>query len=129
LLVSIAVCFFLSSYLLFPISTTCRPDMLAALFSIGGLFLFLKTPTRIVGGLSILLFVAAYFTKQSYISAPISLILFQLLRNKRNVALLALLYAGCVSGILILMHLATGGFSTLNMIVSNMGPLKWVNLR
>jgi hypothetical protein len=129
MLALIGICFFLSSYILFPIATTCRPDLLAALFSLSGLLVFLKAPTRTSGVIAILLFVAAYFTKQSYISAPISLIFFQFLRNKRNAMLMALLYSGCVSGILLIMHLATGGLSTLNMIVSNMGPMKWLNLR
>ena len=123
--------FFLSSYILWPWAVTNRPDMLGAFLTLSGFLLYTQFAKSPVRWLSVLLFVLAFFAKQSFISAPFAVFVWLIANRKlKEGFLLTAVCAFLVLGILIAMHQATSGLSTMNLVDPNTGaPIAFQNLR
>ncbi len=122
-------CLFLSSYILGPWGSTTRPDMLAITFTIAGLLICTRSSDKKLI-FSAPLFVLAFLTKQTCVSAPAAVFLHLLLqRERKNALLFAAAVAGPVAGILAIMHTSTSGLSTMNIIYGNMAPMQFQNFR
>lgn len=121
---------FLASTILRQWGVTSRPDALALLFSLAGFLTYTRSAARPARFFGLLLFVLAFFTKQSSISAPAALVLWQIAQRRYGEALKVA--AGCAIPALILMlvmHSATGGLSTLNIVENNTAPMQWINAK
>jgi len=123
--------FFLSSYILWPWAATNRPDVPGALLSLAGFILYTQFRKSWLRMLSVLLFVSAIFTKQFFISAPLSIFIWLMIEKKRKEAfLLAGSCAFLVALIFFAMDQSTVGLSTMNLIDPNSAtPFAWQNLR
>jgi hypothetical protein len=75
------------------------------------------------------LFVLAYFVKQSYVAAPIALVVDELrLRRNRRAALVASTYVGAVAGGTLVLQAVTGGGYWLNTVSAMASDLAVANL-
>jgi hypothetical protein len=120
---------FLGSYVLCFWAVSSRPDLLALLFSFSGFLLYTRdTKSSVL--ISAGFFVLAVLTKQSYIAAPTAVFI-DLLRRKRiqNSVLFSVLAAFPVAVVLIGLHLSSGGISTTNIFVGNVGSMSLLNTR
>uniref|UniRef100_A0A7C4THN1 Glycosyltransferase RgtA/B/C/D-like domain-containing protein n=1 Tax=candidate division WOR-3 bacterium TaxID=2052148 RepID=A0A7C4THN1_UNCW3 len=104
----ISALFFISSSYIFKSTPLFRIDMLGLFFSLLGLYIFIQT-NRIF--LPILCFLAALYTKPTFVSAPLALAIFLLLTEKKKgfifIFLMSLSYATIF---LLINHLTSGGF-------------------
>ena len=116
---------FLSSYVVQPWGYTARPDMLALAFSLAGLWVGMRWPTRrgVLG--AGLLFVAAFYTKQSYVVAvgALTLALLHARQWGRALVLVGLWWA-CAIGGFVMLQAATGGLFALNVVSSQALPMQ-----
>lgn len=123
--------FFLSSYILWPWAVTNRPDILGVLFSLAGFLIYTKFASSPVRWFAVLLFVLAFFTKQYFLSAPFAIFLWLFADRKwKELILFSASYGLSILMILLAMHSATSGLSTLNLVEPNFGsPMKFQNVR
>lgn len=123
--------FFLSSYILWPWAVTNRPDMLGVLFSLAGFLIYTKFAGSSARWFGLLLFILAFFTKQYFLSAPFAVFLWLLADRKwKELILFSFFYSSSILVILIAMHFATSGLSTLNLVEPNIGaPMAFQNVR
>ncbi len=111
-------------------AATARPDTPGLLFALAGILLWLKFEERPWRFLAIVLFLLAFLTKQSFLAAPGALLLYLAVKKRKADSLMVGgLFAGGVAAALLLLHSATGGLSTLNILGSNLVPLSLDNLR
>lgn len=121
---------FLSSTILRQWGVTSRPDILAVLLSLAGFLLYTRQEGKAARLLAIVLLVLAFLAKQSSLSAPAALVLSQTLGKRNREALtVALGFAIPAAVLLIAMHVATGGLSTLNIVENNAAPMQWINAK
>lgn len=118
---------FLTSYSLWPVACTNRPDLPAIFLSLCG-FVFFISMRRLI--IALIFFLAAFATKQSVIAAPIAVTLILLWERKWQKALLfGFSFVALAGAFLILLHLKTNGLSTMNLIDANVAPFSLSNAR
>lgn len=124
-----AALIFVGSYMLWPLACTNRADIPATLFSIIAIVIFAQN-TKYSLYLSIPFLLLAFYTKHSFVSAPAAIGLY-LLMNRQLVPAIkfAVIFAASAILIWILMHIATNGMSTLNLVSTNVAPMKIQNVR
>ena len=124
-----AALIFVGSYMLWPLACTNRADIPATLFSIIAIVIFAQK-TKYSLYLSIPFLLLAFYTKHSFVSAPAAIGLYFLL-NRQFVSAIkfAAIFAASAILIWILMHIATNGMSTLNLVSTNVAPMKLQNVR
>jgi hypothetical protein len=121
---------FLASPFVLAWAVTSRPDMLGLFFSLAGILLWLKFEEKPWRFLAVVLFLLAFLTKQSFVAAPGALLLYLAIGKKKADALrVGGLFAGGVVAALLIMHAATDGLSTLNILGANLVPFSFINLR
>jgi hypothetical protein len=105
---------------------TCRPDLLAIMLALSGFACVQLTPTCRRVAIAGTLFVAAIFTKQTMIAAPIAAGIVLVVQKKwKPAATLAICtIAGGVIGTLLLDYW-TGGMFSVNVFRANVAPLSW----
>lgn len=120
---------FVGSYMLWPLACTNRADIPATLFSIIAIIIFTQN-TKYSLYLSIPFLLLAFYTKHSFVSAPAAIGLY-LLMNKQlaNAIKFSLIFAASAGLIWLLMHITTNGMSTLNLVSTNVAPMKIQNVR
>lgn len=124
-----AALIFVGSYMLWPLACTNRADIPATLFSIIAIIIFAKN-TKYSLYLSIPFLLLAFYTKHSFVSAPAAIGLYLLInRQLVNAIKFSLIFAASAGLIWILMHIATNGMSTLNLVSTNVAPMKLQNVR
>jgi hypothetical protein len=127
---SAGAAFFLASTILRQWAVTCRPDMLALLFSIAGFLMYTRFADKPARLFSLILFALAFLSKQSSVCAPVAIVLSQVLnRRYREALIIALGVAVPVATFMIAMHTATAGLSTLNIVENNAAPMQWINAK
>jgi hypothetical protein len=124
-----AALIFVGSYMLWPLACTNRADIPATLFSIIAIIIFTQN-TKYSLYLSIPFLLLAFYTKHSFVSAPAAIALY-LLMNKQlvNAIKFSLIFAASAGLTWLLMHIATNGMSTLNLVSTNVAPMKIQNVR
>jgi hypothetical protein len=124
-----AALIFAGSYMLWPLACTNRADIPATLFSIIAIVIFAQNKKYSLY-LSIPFLLLAFYTKHSFVSAPAAIGLFLLLNRQLAAAIkFGLIFAVSAGLIWILMHIATNGMSTLNLVNTNVAPMKIQNVR
>jgi hypothetical protein len=124
-----AALIFVGSYMLWPLACTNRADIPATLFSIVAIILFAQNAKYSLY-LSIPFLLLAFYTKHSYVSAPAAIGLYFLMnRQLANAIKFSLIFAASAGLIWLLMHIATNGMSTLNLVSTNVAPMKIQNVR
>ena len=125
----LAALIFVGSYMLWPLACTNRADIPATLFSIIAIIIFAQN-TKYSLYLSIPFLLLAFYTKHSFVSAPAAIGLYLLInRQLLNAIKFSLIFAASAGLIWALMHIATNGMSTLNLISTNVAPMKLQNVR
>lgn len=120
---------FVGSYMLWPLACTNRADIPATLFSIIAIIIFTQN-TKYGLYLSIPFLLLAFYTKHSFVSAPAAIGLYLLMnRQLANAIKFSLIFAASAGLIWLLMHIATNGMSTLNLVSTNVAPMKIQNVR
>lgn len=120
---------FVGSYMLWPLACTNRADIPATLFSIIAIIIFTQN-TKYSLYLSIPFLLLAFYTKHSFVSAPAAIGLYLLMnRQLANAIKFSLIFAASAGLIWLLMHIATNGMSTLNLVSTNVAPMKIQNVR
>jgi len=126
--------FALSGLFFFPFyvirwSTMNRPDVLAIALSFAGILAYYfwykkKSPIRF---LSIILFLLAYFTKQSAIIAPASVLFYALICDRKEFAKFSALYFLPLAAGISLLEVATGGLFIEHVIrlMRFLSPIRW----
>lgn len=126
----IGSCLFLASYILGPWGVTTRPDMLAIALTIAGLLACMRFSDKTLIWVSAPLFVVAFLTKQTAVSAPVAIFLHLLIQRKwKDAVMFAACVAVPIAAILAIMHNSTSGLSTMNIIYGNMAPMQFQNFR
>lgn len=100
-----ALLFIASSYI-YKNNPFFRVDMLGLLFSLMGIYIFLKTDKLIF---VTIFFIAALYTKQSFVSAPIAVVLYLFLTDKKRALTFVVLMLLCYIAIFFLINLYTNG--------------------
>lgn len=125
----IAACLFVGSYVLWPFACTNRPDVLAALLSIGAVLVIMNNEKHGLY-LAVPLLVLAFYAKQSFLSAPATIVLYLVLNRQFSRAFqFCTVYAVLTGLIWFLLHAASGGMSTFNLLDANIAPMKLQNVR
>ncbi|HEY7160844.1 MAG TPA: hypothetical protein VH815_06265 [Acidobacteriota bacterium] len=124
-----AALIFVGSYMLWPLACTNRADIPATLFSIIAIVIFAQK-TKYSLYLSIPFLLLAFYTKHSFVGAPAAIGLYLLLnRQLLKAVTFAAIFAGSTILIWIVMHIVTNGMSTLNLVSTNVAPMKIQNVR
>ncbi len=102
-----------------------RVDMMALAFSLWGIWAAVLRPDSWKGlGLSLLLLIAAIYTRQSYLlAAPLAVILGLAVRDRRRALLFAAGLAAAVLSLFGLLQWRTGGGFYFHTVVANANPL------
>lgn len=100
-----ALLFIASSYI-YKNNPFFRVDMLGLLFSLIGIYMFQKTDKLIF---VTIFFIAALYTKQTFISAPIAVVLYLFLTDKKRALTFVVLMLLCYITIFFLINLYTKG--------------------
>lgn len=113
----VSLIFFIPRHII-EFSTLNRVDMLAVFFSIAGFIWYVlwyekKSPYRYV---SIIFFILAFYTKQSSLAAPLSLIVYLLVRNRRECVAFTASYLAPLAGIFFIINLKTSGQFYLHLV-------------
>jgi hypothetical protein len=128
--IGLAVPAFLASPFVLAWGPTARPDTLGLFFSLAGTLLWLKFEEKPWRYLTVVLCLLAFLTKQSFVAAPGALLLYLAIGKRKADALrVGGLFAGSVIAALLIMHAATDGLSTLNILDANLVPFSMTNLR
>lgn len=103
--------FFICPIFVLKFSSICRVDMLALLFSLCGIYIFLKyyPQNSQKSYWAILFFVLSIFTKQNYIAAPVAVLIYLFFKNRKDFLKFAVLYIGSVSAIFLILNYFTKG--------------------
>jgi hypothetical protein len=124
-----AALIFVGSYMLWPLACTNRADIPATLFSIIAIIIFAQN-AKFSLYLSIPFLLLAFYTKQSFVSAPAAIGLYLLINKQFGQAVkFSIIFAASAALIWVLMHTTTDGMSTLNLISTNVAPMKFQNVR
>lgn len=117
--------FFLIPDIVIKNAVRVRTDMLALLFTTIGLFIYTRWREKknLWRFICIPFFLLAFFTKQHYLLAPITIILYTGLKNKKGSAVFSLFFFLPLAGLSILLHTLTDGQFFLHTILytANMG--------
>lgn len=106
--------FFIASSYIYKNTPFFRVDILGLFFSLMGIYLFLKTDKLII---PIIFFIAALYTKQTFISAPMALAIYLFLTNKKRAFNFTILMALSSIAIFFLINLyARGEFYRHNFL-------------
>ncbi len=100
-----ALLFIASSYI-YKNNPFFRVDMLGLLFSLMGIYMFQKTDKLIFGTI---FFIAALYTKQTFVSAPIAVALYLFLTDKKRALTFVVLMLLCYIAIFFLINFYTKG--------------------
>ncbi|MEM5881567.1 MAG: glycosyltransferase family 39 protein [Candidatus Aenigmatarchaeota archaeon] len=100
---------FFSSHVTFQMATQLRPDMLALLFSIVGIYFFLNYKKEMNFFLSVIFFLLSFFTKQTSIAATLSAFFYLLLNDKRNAMRFLILFSVLTVTFIFLINFLTEG--------------------
>jgi hypothetical protein len=124
-----AALIFVGSYMLWPLACTNRADIPATLFSIIAIVIFAQNAKYSLY-LSIPFLLLAFYTKHSFVSAPAAIGLYLLINAQFARAIkFSAIFAALAGLIWFLMHIATNGMSTLNLVGTNIAPMKFQNVR
>jgi hypothetical protein len=124
-----AALIFVGSYMLWPLACTNRADIPATLFSIIAIVIFAQNAKYSLY-LSIPFLLLAFYTKHSFLSAPAAIGLYLLINAQFVKAVkFSAIFAALAGLIWFLMHIATNGMSTLNLVGTNIAPMKFQNVR
>lgn len=125
----IAALLFVGSYMLWPLAVTNRADIPAALFSIIAIVIFSQNKNYSLY-LCIPFLLLAFYTKHSFLSAPAAIGLYLLLNGQLIRAIkFSAIFAASAGLIWLVMHVSTHGMSTLNLVGTNIAPMKFQNVR
>jgi hypothetical protein len=123
-------CLFLSSMEVYRWAPYVRMDFPALAFSILGLFIYVRWPTRFWSvWVSCSCFVLAGYCKQTAIAAPLACVLHTLFQSGWRKALrLAMIYAGIGLLPFIMLTMMTGGQFPIHTILYNRNTMSWDRL-
>lgn len=119
---------FLGPYFVVIWSSLVRVDMLGIMLSILGLYVYEKYNNKNskLKYISIIFFILSFYTKQTLIAAPISIIIYNFFKNKREFYIFSSLYAIPLLSIFIVGTIITHGQLFLHLVVYAMFiPLEW----
>ena len=127
----VAAIIFLASPYVVQWSARARIDSLALAFATGALFVLVRWPkarwTWLIGGL---LFVAAIYTRQSYVlAAPLAGFVWLWTQDKRRAVSLALLVGGLGIALFLIINTLTNGGFYYNIVTANVNEFAWERLR
>lgn len=102
-------------------SLMARTDMLAVMFSVAGVYLFIRFKESPKGWLyaSIPLFVLAFYTKQTAIAGVLAVMIYLLIKNRRTFVKYAIAFIMPIGVILVIGNLLTGNEFFRHMFVYN----------
>ena len=125
----LAPALFLATYEVHNWSAFVRVDLPALALSVTGLGVFLLWRRRAGLVIAAVIFVAAAFTRQTAVLAPLACAVMLLLRDRRRL----LWFAGpwVVGGLVVLgwLQIATGGEFWRHVVTYNRNPMDWLNWR
>ncbi|NQY75030.1 MAG: glycosyltransferase family 39 protein [Candidatus Margulisbacteria bacterium] len=114
-------------FLLSPIvmmwSQIARVDMLGLLWTALGLLWFIRTYPKGKWMVSIIFFLLAFYTKQSYLSAPAAITCYLAFVNRRHMIYFFLAFSGGLLGIFGLLNVLTDGQFYFHMITANQNTM------
>jgi len=114
---------FYTSRFIFLWSPLFRVDMLALFFSLCGIYFVLWRGGGLVS--SVFFFVLAFYTKQSFIAAPLAVFLYCLLHNRRLGLKFFLIFLFSCMAVFILINQMTSGQFFLNIVSYNLNRFSW----
>lgn len=120
---------FLVSYEFYTWSPYARVDLPALAFTLAGIAAFVFSRTRPGLVFSALFFVAAAFTRQTAILAPISCALALLVAERRRLAWFLVPYLGAGLGLFVILNVALKGEFWNHLVVYNRNEMDWAALR
>jgi hypothetical protein len=121
----LATLFACGTSIVFPWAVSCRPDFLALAFGLLGVYFFSRQCLREHGsqGAMILPWVVSFFCKQSFLSLPVSYVVFSALRKRmRDGVRVVVTFTLVVGGLCLLIEMVTGGNFLSNVITANLAP-------
>lgn len=121
----VAVGLFVASPVLHPWAYTARPDTLALALSLLGVWVGLRSSGWRGAAVAGIILAAAFFTKQSYVAAVATLVLWSVWsRGFSRASVLVGVWVGCVAGGVLLLQVTTDGHFAANTLVSNVLPMQ-----
>ncbi|MCC7366864.1 MAG: hypothetical protein IT306_00485 [Chloroflexi bacterium] len=122
---TVATGLFISAYIVHPWLYVARPDALALVCCLGGLWAGLRWPGLRGAVLAALLLTLAFHTKQSYVAAAGAFILGTMhLRQWRRAIVFATVWSASVGAGLMLEHVLTAGLFAASTITPNVLPMR-----
>lgn len=109
---------FLAPFFVVKWSSIFRVDMLAVCFSFLGIYFYIfynekKSNLRFI---SVIFFILAFYTKQNAIAAPMAILIYNILRNRKECIKFLILYSIPLLSIFLLINYATRGEFYLHLI-------------
>jgi hypothetical protein len=121
----LAFLFFYSSYVTIQIATQIRVDVLATLFSLLGIYFILDYKKTKKFYLAILFFLASFFTKQSFIAAPIASFVYLFMNDrKKSFQFFGIMILFTVS-ISLLINFLTNGQFLFHLLLGTSGIIEY----
>ncbi len=117
---------FPGSVIVYNISTQCRVDMLGLLLSLSGLWFALKNIDKKTIYLSIIFFVAALFTKQTFAAAPIAFAVYLFFLNRTRGFLFIVITILSYSIVFLVLNALTNGELYRHNILYNANPYSFL---
>ncbi len=93
-----------------------RVDMMAVFLSLFGIYIFRKFTTTLIRFASIPIFILAFYTKQSAVIAPIAIMVYLLIKNRKELLFFSLLYGGLLATTFYAANVVTDGNLFLHLI-------------
>ncbi len=121
-----AFLFFFSPFVL-EWSALYRVDLLGLLLSFSGIYLLLKSESKRNIFLASVLFTLSFFTKQSFLAAPLSSIIYLFLKQKKKGILLLLLFAAMVIPSILTANALTNGEFVKHAVFYNVNKFSAVS--
>jgi len=117
---------FPGSVIVYNISTQCRVDMLGLLLSLSGLWFALKNIDKKIMYISVLFFVAALFTKQTFAAAPIAFAVYLFFLNRTRGFLYIAIAVLSYSIVFLILNSLTGGELYRHNVLYNANPYSFL---
>ena len=118
---------FLISPIVIVWSVIARVDMLGLFWTALGLLWFIKTYPKQIWMYSIVFFILAFFTKQSYLAAPATIICYLAFINRRHMVYFLLAFLISILGIFGILNMVTDGQFYFHMITANQNTLNYAS--
>lgn len=110
-LTTLSVLMFFSTYLIFPLGLVIRPDILALLFILTGIYfaISVKFETNKSLLISATFFALGFFTKQNFVFAPLAVFIWLFFQEKKRAWKFAGFYLGIIVVGVLILNFATAG--------------------